>query len=110
MTRPTVTNRSDAEKAAFWVGVAAVPIGLAILVPLVLVRAWVIAVLWGWYVVPAFGLAPLRLVYAFGLSLLLTFVLPPKDKNDDGFWINIGNAMMRVVVVLGMGWIGSWFA
>lgn len=34
----------------------------------VVLRALIISQIWGWYMIPIFGLAPLTLVYAFGFS------------------------------------------
>ena len=93
----------------FWIGLFMPLMVAAIIVPLVLLRAWVLATLCGWYVVPAFGVQPLRMVYAFGLALLATYTLPHRGKDEKTLPRTILDAALGAVVVLVMGWIGTLF-
>lgn len=52
-------------------------------VPLALLRGWVIALLWGWYVVDYFGLAPLTIVQAVGLGLLVSLFTSRAPTEED---------------------------
>lgn len=65
----------------FAAGVLAVPF----LTALVFWQAYVAAILWGWFMVP-FGLPPLSMAWAIGLSCLLTALKPnpyvPGRKSD----------------------------
>jgi hypothetical protein len=59
---------------------------LLISVPLMLWRAFVITVLWGWFIVPQFAISQLGMINAIGLSLvvsLLTARLSKVDSDDD---------------------------
>lgn len=94
----------------FFIGMIAPFAVVAIVAPLVLLRAWVITVLWGWYVVPAFGVAPLRMAFAFGLSLLIGYVQPRLSTEDKRtFSETLAFAIMSLVFTLGFGWIGTLF-
>jgi len=99
----------------FWVGVGFgvfAPVFIAmILTPIVLLRAWVLTWLWVWYVVPAFGLHPLRMVYAFGLALIVNFLTanPTKTDTDKKWWSDLLIAAGGPLFVLLCGWIGTFF-
>jgi len=61
------------------IGIAATLI--ALLVGAV-VRAYVIAQLWGWFVAPAFHVPEISMSTAFGLSLFAGLFLPPPQTPD----------------------------
>lgn len=98
--------------ADFWVGLFS-PVIIAgyllIIAPMVILKAWVITILWGWYIVPAFGLAPLRMVYAFGLALLVSYLTFHYTEDKRGFWAKLGFGLFSSVMVLLVGWIGTFF-
>lgn len=93
----------------FWIGLFMPLILATIIVPLVLLRAWVLATLWGWYVVPAFGVQPLRMVYAFGLALLASYTLPRHGKDEKTLLRTMLDAVLGALVALVAGWIGTLF-
>lgn len=82
-----------------------------IVVPSILLEAWVATKLWAWFVVPTFGLAPLRLVVAVGLLYLISLVtnqyIATKDKGSTGqlFFYLFG----RPFVVLVIGYVAHLF-
>jgi hypothetical protein len=41
---------------------------------IILIRGFVFCVLWNWFAVPYFGLAELNIVYAFGFSVILSYL------------------------------------
>jgi hypothetical protein len=54
--------------------------GLLLASVAIIVRGLCLSVLWGWLIVPVFGLAPLSVAAALGLALFLTFLLRGKQK------------------------------
>lgn len=53
----------------------------------VLLDAWVVMLLWGWFIVPVFNLPALGYLQAMGVSLVigyLTFQSPADEKKKDG--------------------------
>lgn len=79
------------------------------------VRAVTLSILWKWFIVPTFGLAPLEPLHAFGLSLFLGYLMPnhSQSKKDKG-WEEVlsdivGNALVVPVVVLAIGYVVKSF-
>ena len=96
----------------FWVGLlspAIVGFALLIATPLIVLNAWVLTKLWGWYIVPAFHLEPLSMIYAFGLSLIVGHMTHQTAKNDIGFWKILGTGLTKSLVALAVGWVGTFF-
>ena len=93
------------------VGIVAVMVGSA------LWRGYVLSTLWGWFVVPLFGLPKLAIAPAIGLSLVvgfLTYQTPPdvEERKRDGVdkWVRIVVlAALLPALSLGMGWIVHWY-
>ena len=85
--------------------------GFAAIFVLAALRAWVITVMWGWYLVPGLGLPPITLPVAFGVSLLITYLV----RRDEGAKEKkkapeiIAEALLMPFMVLLVGWIGTWF-
>lgn len=103
--------KPDVASAAFWIGFVT-PFALTTwFVPAVLWRAWVLMKLWAWFVVPAFGVAPLHLVYAFGLCIIANSfrAMPQPEKDPCSAFFAMGFAFVGPFITLGLGWIGSLF-
>lgn len=94
----------------------AITIGGTILAS-VIVRGYTLSVLWGWFVVPLFGLPALNIPLAFGLVLVATTLHPvansqPKFKQsllepEDG-WDRFGRVVGLTfwpLAALPFGWI-----
>jgi len=77
----------------------------------ILVRGWVVAVLWGWFIAPVFDLALITTLQAFGLSLTLCFLRPvhiPASKDKDNALNNLivqtaNYIMIEPLFALGIG-------
>lgn len=72
MDTPTVpdteaSNAPTAAQRALWLLIFTVLVWLPLMT---LLRAWVIVLLWGWFVVPQFAVAPLSWPIAAGFSVL----------------------------------------
>ena len=75
---------------------------------------YVLTILWGWFVVPTFGMPPLALVPAIGLAVVvgyLTHQYTPKaaKPEGDGKWDETGRVtahmLLRPAFTLLMGWV-----
>lgn len=90
---------------AFLVVAATVGI-VAIILVVTLLRGWALSILWGWFVVPIFGLPPLSVVQAIAIALMASMLthqyVPPKEKDTWGPW---AQAFLGPLLALGMGWI-----
>lgn len=71
-------------------------------------RGLVLTVLWGWFVVPAFGLPALGLVDAIGLSLIVGFLTNPAPKKgedtDVGWSVAAAITVPTVALIFGFLW------
>lgn len=79
-------------------------------------RGYVLTVLWEWFVVPTFGLHPLAIAPAIGLSLVVSYLTHQSDaaKTPDGDFADrmaraCAYAFLLPLVVLGIGWVVQKF-
>jgi uncharacterized membrane protein SpoIIM required for sporulation len=70
----------------------------------VLIRGYCLSVLWGWFVVPIFGLPALTIAGALGLALVLNYFL--RASKEGG---GLTNVFSEAVVVLVIGYIFHLF-
>lgn len=77
---------------------------VALFLAAVLVRGLVISVLWGWFVVPVFGLPALHVAPALGLAVLLNYLLNHKKGAASLMDIFLG-----ALAALGVGWVIQLF-
>ena len=90
------------------VGIVSFPLGI-------LIYGWALSVLWGWFVVPVFGLPVLTLLQAYGLALVIgltthQFSPWPKDLS----YTELASHTLSVAIVPGLlfllaGWIVRLF-
>jgi hypothetical protein len=75
-----------------------------------LVKAFVISTLWHWYIVPFFHVADMPMAIAFGLSLMINYIIPTRDNFKD---LKTGEKFLHIflapAVVLLFGWVGTYF-
>lgn len=77
--------------------------------PLLALRGWVVATLWGWYVVPAFGAPPLRAMHVYGAMLILSCLRRPKDDKDEPLVVAVVRSVGTSLLALAFGWMGTWY-
>lgn len=60
-----------------------------------------LSVLWGWFIVPVFGLPVLSIAQAYGIALVVACVASKSspEKEQGGFGAVLGNAFIRPPVV-----------
>lgn len=78
-------------------------------VPLALFRGWVISILWQWYVTDYFGLAPLTVIEAVGLGIVVSVFTPsPTPDDEKGLWYPLVYSLILTLVALTFGWLWSF--
>lgn len=88
---------------------------LIVLPFMVLMRGFVLVQLWSWFIVPVFELRPLRVVYAIGIMLMITYVMPSRNRPETKDTAlhramhDIRDAVLTAVLTLSIGWIVSRF-
>lgn len=84
-----------------------IAICLAGLVGLAVLRGFVLASLWGWFVVPL-GVPALGIAQAIGISLIVSLFLAhlARDKSDDEGegWKRLGLTMVRALSITLLSW------
>jgi hypothetical protein len=91
---------------------------LLVVVPGWYLYGWCLSLLWAWYVVPAFGLAPLGILQAVGLSCILglTAIRVPAVKTQaqkdaesaETTWEAFGRMLaltLSPLFILAIGWV-----
>ena len=77
-----------------------------------ILRGYVLSVLWGWFVVPTFGLPALSIPIAIGISLILAFTthqISVKKEEDKSFGTQFSNIILYPLLTLAIGWIVTLF-
>jgi hypothetical protein len=97
-------------KADYYSGMVTPFLLAGILVPAILLRAWVITIMWNWYVVSAFGVSPLKMAYAFGFSVMIgMFTGRQANKENNKPWLWLAQLFTDPLMALLLGWIGTFF-
>jgi hypothetical protein len=71
--------------------------------------AYVLTVLWGWFVEPTFGVDPLSVPYAAGLGVLASFLTHQAREHDHSAAESIGIAVLHPLFALAFGWVITLF-
>ena len=87
-------------------------VGIALLIALASVwRGYVFSVLWGWFIVPIFGLPVLTIPVAIGVAMVVSFLTYQyqhnEDKRSQGDRIAslVGVIILYPLLTLGIGWV-----
>jgi hypothetical protein len=72
---------------------------------------FVLSIMWGWFVVPVFHVAPLRIPFAIGLAYIVQWLTHQTRKTEDEPELGelLYMALLKPLVLLGCGWIVTWF-
>ena len=103
---------NDDQKTVFGcIGIALSVLGLWIVS--VLLEAWALTKLWGWFVVTTFGAPSIGIAAAIGLSCLINLTHPvSSNQKDDGEtnWARVfGLTILRPLFAVFFGWIAYQF-
>jgi high-affinity Fe2+/Pb2+ permease len=72
-------------------------------------RGFALSILWGWFIVPVFGLPALSIPFAIGLSLVVGFLTDHVDDKDGDWSAAVYKAAIGPAVALLIGWIVTKF-
>ncbi len=72
----------------------------------VILRGLVLSVLWGWFIVPVFGLPVLGILPAFGVALIVTYLVGYRGKKEGTTWLDVFTGPLITLV---FGWIVHLF-
>lgn len=90
---------------------------LATIILAIVFRAWVLTILWAWFIVP-FGIPALTITTALGISLIVGMFTAhlqtkPAEKGSKDIPTLVGQVASQAfgapLVILLMGWIVTWF-
>lgn len=78
----------------------------------IILKGWVLSILWGWFFVPLFGGPALKITSAIGINILFALILPTPnaDPADAGKEMGerigtiMGKALLAPLFILLMGW------
>lgn len=79
-----------------------------------IVNGYVLAVLWGWFIIPVFHVPSITLFQSIGLAITASFLLDrlkteKSEDTEDSIPLYIGRAigymMMRPMLTLSFGWL-----
>lgn len=85
-------------------------VGFVLFVGAVLFNGYVLLRLWAWFVVP-FGLPPLTLPWAIGLSIIVSMAKgwPEGTSDPESPWFTLLKPYISATVYLALGWIVHGF-
>ena len=107
-----MSNNDDAAEALVALGllILAIPVGAV-------VKGWAFIKLWGWFVVPAFGLPGVTMAQAIGIGALislLTHQISECEKEEKSIIARTFSTCMGLIlgpiVVVGFAWLVLKFA
>jgi hypothetical protein len=87
---------------------------LAMAAPAYIWRGYVLSLLWGWFMVPTFSLPRLSITAAIGIALTVGMLTSCSDDNNDKTQAEIFTGLVATsfilpLMVLGVGWVVTWF-
>ncbi len=97
------------------VGLIFVPLLFAIGLALLMWRAWAVAILWGWFVTPQFGVAVPAFWMIFGLLLFVSLVKASSSSNKTGndaqdqknAWLSLLGHAIAPPLSVAFGWFAK---
>jgi hypothetical protein len=91
---------------------------IGVLITSTLIKGVVLSKLWQWFVVSSFGLPPMSIAVAIGISMIVSYLTVtklPKDENPSGATSTqiankfFGFSIFYPLMVLFFGWIVHFF-
>jgi len=79
-----VENHESDTKSTVMLSILVLLLGLAILVIGLIVKGYVLGALWGWFIVPVFGLPKLSVPSAIGIALIVSYLTTQKIETNNG--------------------------
>lgn len=84
---------------------------IGLLVPAAILNGWALSTIWGWFVVPTFGVPALSIPTAIGISIVLSLLTHQPDlrKENGDFSKAFTYLFLRPFLVVGIAWIVKLF-
>lgn len=84
---------------------------LALIAISAMLRGYVLSVLWGWFIVPTFGLPGISIPIAIGIAVILSFTTHQLNvaRETQTTGDRVFNAVVHPLFVLFIGWIVTLF-
>ena len=83
-------------------------IALAFVAGLIVMRAWVLTILWGWFIVP-FGLPALGIAWAIGIAATISIFTAKPVKSEEGDNSSLAFAIVQPLMALLIGFVAHSF-
>ena len=88
-------------------------LNFVLMIPFALWRGYVLSIIWGWHIVPVFGLPAISVATGWGISVIvgfLTYQLPLDFKQSDELdYAVFGISIVLPVIVLFSAWLATFF-
>lgn len=95
--------------AAIFLFLTFILFALTLFIFAVVLRGWVLSILWGWFMVPVFGLPHLSVVQAIGVAMVVGFLChentDTKKNEEKGFAWSLSMVAVIPLLSLFIGWI-----
>lgn len=76
----------------------------------VILRGWILSILWSWFIVSQFKVPEIEIVPAIGLSLVSSYLIGSSSTSTDFKDIKVYIKIIALpFTVLGMGWVVKLF-
>lgn len=112
MTTPKVKIKEFLDEQGLWVGIPLLLLLTCILLFIVAAyltyNGWAFATMWGWLIVPVFGLPLLTIPQAIGVSIVVTypFMKIAKSEQEVHGWAVL---WLRPLFMMGIAWVVKFF-
>ena len=89
--------------------VLAVPFAIALIAAIYVWSGYVLSVMWGWFIVPTFGLPALSIPTAIGVAMVAGMLAKQYIPNKDDGWKSLSRPFIGPAVTFLAGWIVTRF-
>lgn len=89
--------------------IGAIGVVAIIIIWAVILRGWVLSIIWGWFAVPIFGLPPLGIAEAIAVALVLAMLTHQHHPGKGDLSEQASYAFLGPPLVLCVGWIVKGF-
>lgn len=77
----------------------------------IILQAFIVSILWGWFVTPAFGIQVFPVPYYIGFTIICSLMIPhnSNESEDEIIYESLFKSMFLSLTFLGIGWIAHLF-
>lgn len=94
-------------KASISLVITAVILSAILIAGVIVANGWALATLWGWFIVPTFGLPSLSIPVAIGICLIVGFLThqPVQSSKPKQGRAILAGRLFEPFVVVALGWV-----